>query len=338
MEIDMTDTTTTRVRISSPGELLASLPALVGFTPAHSLVLVATTGRRISGIVRADITPSTDATALVAELAASPAFADAEVTAAIIDEQPHPSLVRALTGSAMTLQGVYQLARITAGQPWRSALDPTIGGTLPDPATTTTAVALTVDGTVIHNSREELEALFQPDNTAALDRRAALIDDRAAAPLPIRDSTATVQAALRTAMHGNLALSDADIANLAIALTDPAVRDACLSTAVPASTPLASAASDLWQALTRATPAPERAEPAALAGFAAYMRGDGATAHIALLVALQADPDHTLSGLLFAALKNGIHPTQLQQLASVDEVGLRDGFTEPAGGVHHVHR
>jgi hypothetical protein len=71
----------------------------------------------------------------------------------------------------------------------------------------------------------------------------------------------------------------------------------------------------LWLALVRATPAPERAEPAAFLALTAYMRGDGALAGLALDEAPHACPDHSLSALLRAALAAGLPPEVLGGVA-----------------------
>jgi hypothetical protein len=83
------------------------------------------------------------------------------------------------------------------------------------------------------------------------------------------------------------------------------------------------AAERLWLALVRATPAPERAEPAALLALTAYLRGDGALAGVALDAAQQACPHHSLSGLLRAALDGGLPPELLRGVARDAAAALR---------------
>ena len=85
----------------------------------------------------------------------------------------------------------------------------------------------------------------------------------------------------------------------------------------------AAAAERLWLALVRATPAPERAEPAALLALTAYLRGDGALAGVALDAALNACPHHSLSGLLRAALDGGLPPELLRGVAEDAAAALR---------------
>ena len=97
---------------------------------------------------------------------------------------------------------------------------------------------------------------------------------------------------------------------LALALADPLVRDAAL---VRCAAPGAESAEQLWAALTRETPDPEAAEPAALLAACALLRGDGALAGIALDRAEQAWPGHRLTGLLRAAWQAGMAPDQVRE-------------------------
>ncbi|WP_374105656.1 DUF4192 family protein [Rhodococcus erythropolis] len=47
------------------------------------------------------------------------------------------------------------------------------------------------------------------------------------------------------------------------------------------------------------------------------MRGDGPLAGVALSVALSADSEHTLAGLLDLSLQSGVHPDGIRDLAAV---------------------
>jgi hypothetical protein len=116
----------------------------------------------------------------------------------------------------------------------------------------------------------------------------------------------------RAAAAGDPELSDGIVAEVASALCDHRVRDSCLPWCIGSG---AAAAERLWLALVRATPAPERAEPAALLALTAYLRGDGALASVALEAALHACPHHSLSGLLRAALDGGLPPELLRDVA-----------------------
>ncbi|MFD7655366.1 DUF4192 family protein [Actinosynnema sp. NPDC059797] len=108
------------------------------------------------------------------------------------------------------------------------------------------------------------------------------------------------------------ALTDTEVAALAVALTDPMVRDACLSFATGEH---AHAAQTLWTQLTAATPAPERAEPAALLAAFAYLHHDLDLATAATAHALNAHPTHRLSTLIDEAIATDLAPDHLLAMA-----------------------
>lgn len=327
-----------RITLTDPRELLAALPSMLGFGPADSVIALALGSdlKRIRKTLRADLPPPeavADAARVIAESIGQdrpPAVLLAVVGGGepAEDGPPQAMLIRTLKGElaerGISVPEAYWIAKTAADAAW-TCYSGCCKGVLPDPASSLLAAELTAMGHVTFESRADLERLFTPDDQALLDLRADVIDEKVDSlrdGWPLEDAVGAVRAALRASATGVLALGDEQIAELSIALTDPMIRDACLATAVPPDTALAGSAARLWQALTRALPAPERADAASLAAFAAYQAGDGALAGIALDVALQADPVHVLAGLLDRALKHGMHPRQLRQLGEHDEVGL----------------
>ncbi|MFT7837741.1 DUF4192 domain-containing protein [Saccharothrix sp. BKS2] len=107
-------------------------------------------------------------------------------------------------------------------------------------------------------------------------------------------------------------LTDAEVAALAFALTDPMVRDACLSFATGEH---AHAAEALWTQLVKAAPTPERAEPAALLAVFAYLRHDIPLATAATAYAHNAHPGHRLSELIGQAIATELEPEHLLRMA-----------------------
>ncbi|QFZ18497.1 DUF4192 domain-containing protein [Saccharothrix syringae] len=108
------------------------------------------------------------------------------------------------------------------------------------------------------------------------------------------------------------ALTDDEIAALAFALADPLVRDASLSFALGEH---AQAAENLWGQLVKASPAPERAEPAALLAAFAYLRNDVDLATAALAHARNACPGHRLGELLRETIATGVPAEHLLRMA-----------------------
>ncbi len=323
-----------RIRLSDPAELIAAVPHLLGFHPHDSVVLLALHGKRLGLTLRADLVDNVQAP-LLAEQLLAPIVRQRPTGVALVviggdltpdgaEEQqrpPHRALVDALddmlTNAGLPLVHAAWTAEIVRGAPWHCYDDPLCAGTVSDPAASPLAAATVAAGAVTFSSREEMAALLDGEDPAALQRRAALLDaadaDHPMSPKLIGQRLAQLEALHRAAAAGDVVLSDSVVAEVASALCDHRVRDACLPWCTGSG---AVAAERLWLALVRATPAPERAEPAALLALVAYLRGDGALAGVALDAALQACPQHSLSGLLRAALDGGLPPEVLRTVAA----------------------
>lgn len=345
----MTDNKTThdkiRIRLSAPGDLLASLPQMMGFRPVNSVVLLADTGpggKEIGRRLRCDLPPE-EHTAATAEQLVESITKDSpgSVVMAIVGtgepvgkgSLPHRALVtavrRELAARGVDQPAAYWVPEIREGAQWACYDHDHCGGELPDPRSTLAAAAAVRLGMVTFGSREELARLILADNELLLRARAQLIDAKVrdlgfgtAAAWSEHRGFAAVRDALRAADSGLLALSDDQIAEVGLALADVRVRDACLATALPPDSDLALAAARLWQALSRALPPPERTEALCLAGYAAYIAGNGTLAGMALEAALDTDSSHTLSGLLMRALENGLAPDMLHELGRTYEPAL----------------
>jgi Domain of unknown function (DUF4192) len=325
----MSAPTAGRIRLSDPSELIAAVPHLLGFHPHDSVVLLALHGRRLGLTLRADLVDN-DQAPLLAEQLLPPIARQRPTGVALVvigggstpgGDPPHRALVDALddvlTGAGFPVIHAAWAAQTVRGAPWRCYDDPLCAGAVADPTTSPLAAATVAAGTVTFGSREEMAELVAAEDPAALQRRAMLLDAADAEhPMSARlvgQRLAQLEELHRAAAAGDLALSDSTVAEIASALCDHRVRDACLPWC---SGPGATAAERLWLALVRATPAPERAEPAALLALSAYVRGDGALAGVALDAALHACPQHSLSGLLRAALDEGLPPELLRRVAA----------------------
>ncbi|HKR49553.1 MAG TPA: DUF4192 domain-containing protein [Pseudonocardiaceae bacterium] len=323
-----------RIRLSDPAELIAAVPHLLGFHPRDSVVLLALHGKRLGLTLRADLVDDVQAPLLAEQLLAPIARQRPTAVALVViggdpipDQAgqqpplPHRALVDVLddmlASVGLPLVHAAWTAQIVGGAPWRCYDDPLCAGTVSDPAASPLAAATVAAGAVTFRSREELVALLEGEDPAALQRRAALLDaadaDHPMSPGLIARRFARLAELHRVAASGDVVLSDSIVAEVASALCDHRVRDACLAWC---SGPGAVAAERLWLALVRATPAPERAEPAALLALVAYLRGDGALAGVALDAAQHACPQHSLSGLLRAALDGGLPPEVLRTVAA----------------------
>lgn len=166
-----------------------------------------------------------------------------------------------------------------------------------------------------------------PDGTASED--VDVSDDAAEDPTELRaeliEGVAALDAALDAAQEvvsargaavdgppstsGDEWLDDERVVALTQALRIPPVRDMAVAMCT-GSRP--AAAEELWAALTRGTPDPEAAEPAALLALMGLLRGDGALANVALQRAEAAWPGHRLTAMLRSLATIGIRPSELR--------------------------
>jgi uncharacterized protein DUF4192 len=328
------------LRVRDQGELVAAIPAMLGFHPRESLVLMATggrSGRRLGLTLRVDLPPPEHpdyaehaelvvAAAVRGVLLDEPAGAIAVVVSESGDPPgalAHPLLAgrvsRLLEEQRLPLQALMWAERTAGGARWACYEQCGCSGLVPDPATTPFVAAVVAEGRVLHTDRAELVALVAPADAARVRRREeALIRATDGEPLPgspiVVDPAAgivVVDAAIADAAAGRLVLSDAGVLALATALGIDEVRAAALRRC---GGPPAAAAEQLWAALARETPDPEAAEPAALLAISALLRGDGALANIALDRAEGAWPGHAFAALVRRAATAGLRPALMREM------------------------
>jgi hypothetical protein len=325
------------VHLGEPGALLAALPALLGFHPEHSIVLLCLEGERAGSVglvARVDLPARSDragAAAVVEQLSVLCARRVVPAAVAVVVEDAEPPdcrryLVRALRTACEAvgtdLVAAHHVPRTAAGVAW-SSYGSSRTGLLPDPRSSPVATEHVLRGRVIRRSRAEVDAVLTPDAPErtgrvglALDEEHARVQQRRASG-PAGCSRALLErvvgAVARAAEDSAEPLGAAEIAALGAALCDLPVRDACIALAGGEH---ADAAERLWTELVRALPAPELAEPAVLLAHSAYARGEGPMAGVALQVALEADPAHRMAGLLSASLGAGLPPGSVRALSS----------------------
>jgi hypothetical protein len=316
--------------LNRPGVLIAALPAVLGFVPEKSLVLVTVDRGEMGCVMRVDL--SDDLPQSLGHLAdvAAAARPDSAI-AVVIDEagagcrmcnDEYRELADNLT-SELAKRGIELLAahvvdRVARGGRWHCADGCGTEGTVDDPSASPLAVAAVLDGRRLYARRAELQeviAVADPARSAALSalirrgNRGRPADDRPD-DAARRDIERAIAAAARFA-DGD-PLSDAELAGLARSLVDSRVRDPLYALAVGET---ADAAEALWAMLSRTLPAPWRVEALVLLAFSAYARGDGPLAGVSLEAALRCDPTHRMAAMLDTALQSGMRPERIRELA-----------------------
>ncbi|ADG78447.1 hypothetical protein TPAU25S_02004 [Tsukamurella paurometabola] len=341
-----TQRSTHALPIDDVGELIAAVPALLGFVPERSVVLlvhddvtgrIGATARTDLGLTRAG-TLRVDcrrhlgqAVGLLRRQGADRLYAlvvdDRRLTKAV------PALVDCLEtvvsaeptlGAEVVLADLFFVSAIADGARWLCRHGES--GAVTDPATSPVALAAALEGRPVRASRTELVALL-----AAAGRGIGRADCLAAASnVSDRDPAellgAVVAAVLQVGSRPE-PLGDADVAVLGGALLDVNVRDAALSLSLSV---VADDALEMFAELARRLRGTPRAAAALLVAASAYARGDGPLTGIALDAALAADPGYRAARLLAAAFENGISPRAVSAAAeSGERVAARLGITMP---------
>jgi hypothetical protein len=317
------------VRLSTPGELAAAVPVLLGFRPRESLVMVALGGDRLRvGLVqRVDLADLRLDTAAVARLvrnvrsSAAAAVVAVVVTDAALDlaagQRPGGDVADAVRGACAEAGVALVDLLAVCGDRWVSYLcdDPTCcppeGTPVAAAGSTALEAAAVVAGQVIRPDRAAVLAQVAPVGYLALEAVEQALGRVAADP----GATSTGEAAVRLVEAALAAPPEAGprdvdlLARLLLAVAQPPVRDRLLGRCVG---PAAEEAHALWLELTRRAPADLVAAPATLLAVSAYAAGDGLLARAALDRVLAADPEHVLARCLDALLQAAVAPGALR--------------------------
>ncbi len=318
--------------LNRPGALIAALPAILGFVPERSLVLVCIDGGEMGSVLRVDLTEQlVDTVGQLAEVAAS--AKPAEAIAVIVDaDGAHcpvcneeyrrlcATLTEELSGRDIVLRAAHVADRVAAGGRWHCADGCRARGPIDDPSASPLAAAAVLDGRRLYPRRADLQAVVAADDSPDSAAVAGMIPEHAAARADARqpdpdarardDIEGMVAAALRVAAGRQP--PPGELAALGCALTDVMVRDALFGLAI---SECAAGAETLWALLSRTLPDPWRAEALVLLAFSAYVRGDGPLAGVSLEAALRCAPAHRMAGMLDTALQSGLRPESIRELA-----------------------
>ncbi|WP_410869658.1 DUF4192 domain-containing protein [Nocardia sp. A7] len=331
------------LRVDEPGELIAALPAMLGFVPERSLVVAvlhAVAGgasEAIEAVVRFDLDVATDVRLLDQFIACLGSICLREeatgVLAVFVEDRAEfegeevlraADLISVLVEDGIAVRGAWSVPAIAAGERYRSVFGTFGTGLVADPLSSIVAVSHVLEGKQIRGSRQEMSALMIPDDllSARVRTQLAAADARYRGGLTAATRAGNAVAYQRRALEWVLwqiadtasgaPRDERELARLAATLRDRPIRDAMYGLALGDH---AEAAELLWAQLARATPGRDRAEAAALLGFSAYLRGDGPFAGVAIAAAVAADAEHSMAVLLETSLQTGLRPERLRKLA-----------------------
>jgi hypothetical protein len=343
---------TAHVRLDDPGALIAAVPYLLGFVPAHSLVAVALRGVRVCLTLRVDLAATADP-GVGAQLAGHAARAGAgEVVLVVVGEPgprsgdppapgtvatalPYRPVVTALRAVCRTHGlGVRDVLWTDRGRWWSYLCrDPGCCGPAGNPvdprAARHLAAELAAEGRGVLPDRRALErsvaGVVPPeDGAAARAFRQAQVRQatrcRADAVAYRRAAGRALAGAVTRCAPGGPGVAAGERPALAVSLADAVVRDGALRWL---GGPRQDGAHALWLDLVRHAPAPWAAAPAVLLAVYAYSRGDGVLSRVCADRALADDPECAAAVVVHRLLDEG-HPPE-EVTAAAREIARRAG-------------
>ena len=309
-------TAAAQFRVESPGSIIAAVPAVLGYVPEESLVLVTVTGNRLGVMMRVDLDaiesePSLrdpmDQMATSAARNSATAVFGVIVTAGPARTESHlrimAALDEAMENHGVTLISCFTVDKIARGGRWYCTDGCGHSGQVDDPESSALKMAAMAAGRRQYSTRAELVASVSPSSVIEMEGY-TVVDT-----LPLRDRAGM---ALDYVLTDQDDLRPLDMATMGVLLADPGVRDIMFALTL---TRRAERAEALWHTLSRRLPAPYRVTALVMLAFSAYCRSDGPLAGIALEAALEVDASHRMAGMLDTALQSGMSPAMVRSLA-----------------------
>jgi Domain of unknown function (DUF4192) len=338
------------VRITDLGELLAGLPVLFGFRPTDSLVVICLEGDRgsVGFRLRVDLPPPDLCDQLAAYLcdvllrnAATDVIVVACSDAAAVADPAVAALRRRLTSAGVEVR---EAVRCTDDRFWSYVCDDPVccppEGRIFDADASRLVVEAVFAGMEVVPDRETLAARVGPVEGAERDRMRDAIAAECAVllralgdrepdamqhdPDLVAEGVRRVRDVVESAIaEPDRTLSDADAATLSVWCSLDVVRDDAWSRI-----DLDNATEQLriWAAAARKVTPPYEPAVLGLAGFSAWLSGDGALAWCAVERADGIDPDEPLVDRLRPLLLTATPPSSwLPPLRESDRRGAETG-------------
>ena len=317
------------VKVGELNALVDAVPYLLGFQPTESIVAVSLRGprERMDFTLRLDLAPE-DYDDQVAQMIVErmrAAGADSVMVFVYTDAEPgerglprHELVDRLVKDMPM---GVREAWLVTDERVWSYLCDderccPSEGKVREQtPESLTLSAAHALNGDVVLPDRDSVVATVQPvtgDRAEAMGRAidAAAVAHAAFTPQRAWTRARRLAAKLRARYESPPAtVTDDEAASLIVALHDEQVRDKMLGWATAESDTMLMLLHDL-----AVLAVPPLDAPACTAyAWAAYMRGNGLVASVAVERALMSDPQYSLAQLLAEALLRQVPPSRLRQ-------------------------
>ena len=311
------------VRATGPADLLALVPSLLGFHPEDSVVVLTVGDATQPFHARVDLPTDPvgveDLAAHLAEVAARNGvtrlavvvYSDDAGLAEAVTHELDSRLLRTCADLVCAVRADGERWWPLAGRVTGRVAGPVAGpGTAYDVGSHPLMAQAVMDGTVVLGNRQELADTLVGSDPDEADEVAAMADEVLLC-LATRQRLVTegrwVRDRVCRFLDDGERLDSHDVARLATLVTASVeIRDVAWAEMDHDN---AGRHVDLWRDVVRRVPVELRAASAALLGFAAWLSGHGALAWCAVDCAQDAEPGHSLAGLLTQALAGALPPS-----------------------------
>jgi hypothetical protein len=309
----------TVVKLHDPSDVVAMVPYVVGYWPVESVVVVALMGarKRLGPTIRVDIVPAADCDAVYGQVAdvlvghrVHRVFVIGFSSDGARAEPAVASMMRAIRRRRVDVEH----ALWADGERWWCCHEPPRCG--PSEGTSYDATSMRVSaeavaaGLTIGADREDSRRMFERDSFAAAETNAAVQRRRGE---PDADKSQLSLDLVRAWTEDPRPLGADEIAKLAMASVDLSWRDSAWGLMDRGN---ARAHLDLWAQVTRAVPDDLLPGPCSLAGFAAWLAGDGTVSRHAVERVLAVAPRYTMAKLLEQTLDRFLDPHVWDELGA----------------------
>lgn len=327
-----------RLRLREPVDVLATIPYLIGYHPALSLVVLGMCGNQLTFTARYDLPPADasrqDVRGLIEHMVQ--VVLRQQVTGVLLvgygpEERVRPIIMALQRAYDRAGLDVLEMLRADEGRYWSyRCTDPECcppAGSAYESAASAVAAAWTVAGRVALPDRAAYERQLTPIGGVAriaMRQATAKADDRLiellAEPVEEGQAAATMIGALDRALDGALQrvragepLTDDEAAWLTVLVASDNLRDLTWHRVRSAREDLV-AHRTLWMDVLRRAEPDLTAGPGCLFALAAWRCGEGALARLAMERVLRHEPEDRLAQLLHHVLLHGLPPTALDDL------------------------
>lgn len=307
--------------VTSPIDLLAAVPFLIGYQPSDAIVMMELQDESITMAIRVDFPESItegEASALASKFEGS----DGALLVFYIPESCEDAelVIRPISEALMELNVPLKESIIIVGDRWRSLICvdesccPIEGSPLPElNDSRITAEEISRGKPLPFRDLAEMTRSLNPridEVVVEMMTRIPAIDYENDPISQQRDGANAILDFLHDFQVDRICRDKRLIATVLVRLRDLQVRDFALGTMDQES----DLYFDAWRWLLTKAPAGFIAAPATLLAVAAYERGDGALANVALSKAKEDQPNYSLIALLEQLFRSGKPPTIFAEL------------------------